>query len=142
MFVRQRKRTLILLYIGAVILGVLLFFALSGLELQHFIGASSLIYALLFFLAGDSLPVAFLSLSWLAVFPIALLICSLIAWKRQNYRPFSAVIILELAISLLYIIATLCMGNTYQLGSLVAGLLLRCVFGGWLVHELSRPDVT
>ena len=141
MFVRQRKRALILLYIGAAALGIFLFFAFPDGALPHFLGASSLTYALIFFIAGESLPVSFLLLSWLAVFPLALLVCSLIAWKRQNYRPFSAVIILEIAISLLFLIVKLCMGNTFQLGFLIAGLLLRCVFGGWIVYELSRPEV-
>ncbi len=132
MFVRQRKRALILLYIGAAALGILLFFAFPDGALPHFLGASSLAYALMF-------P-SFLSLAWLAVFPLALPVCSLIAWKKEKYRPFSVLVILEIAVSLLFLIVKICMGNPYRLGLSIAGLLLRCVFGGWIVRELSAPE--
>ena len=113
-------------YILSIFLGIILWIPFP--KSIHFFGASSVFYAFLLAVSRISSALTFFSITWIVLFSIGIVACFLIARVSNYYKPFICVIVIELAVSLVFLIIKLSLQNYADLLAAFIGLIMRILF--------------
>ena len=97
-------------------------------ELVHFMGPSSLYYALLFAIGIGRSLMSCLALTWILLCIIALTFGYIMARRKQMYTPFILIVSLELAVSLLFAIFKITSANYTDLKIILIGFCIRLLY--------------
>lgn len=127
------KLAVLRLYIIMVLAGLILWVWFPATV--DFIGASSLIYALLFALSLGKHIVSFMALAWIPMFISGIIVCYLVAKQRKKYVPFGIMISTELAISFFFLFVGLSKGSFADLYIALIGNFVRVLcYAGMLYY--------
>jgi len=96
-------------------------------DVIDFTGAASLSYAFLFAVGVGKSLISYLALAWIPVFIICAVVSYIVARRKQKYTPFGVVVVLELLVSLAFIIAKLAVGHYTGIWLFALGFILRAV---------------
>ena len=120
------KLSLIRVYIVWVILGIVLWVPFQ--DLSHFIGASSIIYSVLFAIGIESSFVGHLLLLYIPIFIGCLVFSYILARFKNKFLPFVFLAGIEIIVSLLFILCKIfILKNTFEITMLWGGFFVRSI---------------
>lgn len=114
---------LIIAYIASVILGLILWFPFPAVA--DFVGASSLIYSFLYAMGMGASWFSYLVLAWIPIYLLSIVVCCIIAKKKQSYVPFCVTVGMDLLVSLAFIVQIIVTLNCADMLTLEIGLVVR-----------------
>ena len=137
----DKKRLIVIAYTLILVLSIIIWFICPSETMIHFFNACSMIYCFLIAMALGRCLVSYLALGWAASFLPVVFICSIIAVKKKNYIPFSAVIALELMISLVMIAIKIYLKNYNSLSVALVGLVFRSILCYGIIRALNSNTI-
>ena len=130
----SRQLIICRMYLFSILLSIVLWFLFPNSI--HFFGASSLVYAFLSAISRVSSALTFLSISWIFVFSVGIIVCFLIAKRKDYYVPFFFALAIELVVSLAFLVIKIVLRNYTDLLLSFVGLTIRLLsfFVMWKIN--------
>ena len=119
-------------------LGILFWLFIPGVA--DFVGASSLIYALLLSLGLERRWLSFVVLTWIPLYTLGMVSFYIIARKRRKYLPLSIFASGDLIVSLVFIVFKILSSNYLDLGIMITGWFVRTFQYVGLVYYLCYSN--
>ena len=107
-------------------------------QIPFLCGSSTIIYAFLLFV-GDNKNLAIVCALWGVIFLVALIICYILAWKKEFMLPFLIVAALNIAFVVFAIAFKIHDANYVGMTETIMNLILNCLYYCWIVYEYQRP---
>lgn len=132
------KLTAASLYLLMIPLGILFWLFIP--EVADFVGASSLIYALLLSLGLQRRWLSFVVLTWIPLYTLGMISFYVVAQKRKKYLPLSIFASGDLIVSLVFIAYKILSSNYLDLGIMITGWFVRTFQYVGLVYYLCYSN--
>lgn len=134
----SRQLIICCIYLVSILLGIVLWFPFPNTI--HFFGASSLFYAFLLAISSVSSALTFLSISWIIVFSVGIIVCFLIAKRKDYYVPFFFAIAIEIVVSLAFLVIKIVLRNYTDLLLSFVGLTIR-LFSFFIIWKIKGQPI-